>query len=170
MRSIYILLFIFLLTPEVGITATTITNDVTLQANTGNKESNGASITTGEATAEIYIETDIGDGKPPEIIHTVKENKGEVIIYATTTMETASEQTILKTIAEDGSVESLLMNENENKVNVTEASTATSTLASTSEEKVISKDSSYGEKTIISYVTIFMKWLASTIQSLFSWS
>src|SRR3989344_1874356 len=149
MRSIYILLFIFLLTPEVGITATTITNDVTLQANTGNKESNGASITTGEATAEIYIETDIGDGKPPEIIHTVKENKGEVIIYATTTMETASEQTILKTIAEDGSVESLLMNENENKVNVTEASTATSTLASTSEEKVISKDSSYGEKTLI---------------------
>ena len=112
MRSIYILLFIFLLTPEVGITATTITNDVTLQANTGNKESNGASITTGEATAEIYIETDIGDGKPPEIIHTVKENKGEVIIYATTTMETASEQTILKTTAENGSVESLLMNEN----------------------------------------------------------
>ena len=168
MRSIYILLFIFLLTPEVGITATTITNDVTLQANTGNKESNGASITTGEATAEIYIETDIGDGKPPEIIHTVKENKGEVIIYATTTMETASEQTILKTTAENGSVESLLMNENENNVNLME--TATSTLASTSEDKVIGKDSPYREKTLISYVTIFMKWLASTVQSLFSWS
>ena len=168
MRSIYILLFIFLLTPEVGITATTITNDVTLRANTGNKESNGASITTGEATAEIYIETDIGDGKPPEIIHTVKENKGEVIIYATTTMETASEQTILKTTAENGSVESLLMNENENNVNLME--TATSTLASTSEDKVIGKDSPYREKTLISYVTIFMKWLASTVQSLFSWS
>lgn len=144
--------------------ATTVTNDVTVRANTGNQTSTGTNITTGTATAEIYIETDLGVGAPPEVIHNIKENKGEVIIHATTTMETTSEKTTLHT-EEEGTGDTWLTSEG--NVLVTETANATSNAG----EKVTSEDSPHTtQKNLLSYFTILMRWVSSAMRSLFSWS